>query len=599
MTFIHFYDTILVGKKFKYMEGFAMSDVTSSATIGRTDRYGALLLGICMFTTGGAGLVNEYVIATTTSFILGSSIVVFSLVIGVMLGAMGLAGWIQERIGDKHLLEKFFAIEVLLALAGGFAPVGLFWVYGSMTEHFNLVLYGWTILIGLLIGLEIPVVMRIIDQLGVGLRINLKYVFGADYLGAMIFMLLWVFWLLPSFPITEISFMVASLNFVIACAAMIYFGVQGGFKHLKLTMLIAVLVAGALAYGYQHNREWSGILEQRFYDDPIVSEETTAYQHLVVTKAVDGRCAPEYRLYINGNTQFSSCDEMVYHDNLVAPVMHVADKHDTVVILGGGDGLALRDVLTYSPRQVTLVDLDPEMVELAKTNQYLSVLNKGAFADARVLTPPSNGVSQDGGLFTEIEMETGVVATGSGQPEVEHVTDVRRMHIDAAKFLETVPFKADVIIVDLPDPNSVEISLLYSRGFYQELSKRLAPGGVTVVQSTSPVHAPEVYLEIGRTMAAAGLEVVPYHDNVPSFGEWGWWLGCVGKRCAEQLKQKIAQLEQFSVPTRYLTPERLRANLSFGLVNGVSFFDSSESTVINTMTDPTMFIRYEAAWKGE
>ncbi len=568
--------------------------------VARSNAFGAVLLGACMFTTGGAGLVIEYVIATTTSFILGSSIVVFSLVIGVMLGAMGFSGWIQERIGDKYLLEKFFAIEVLLALAGGFAPTGLFYAYGAMEEHFNLILYSWTIFIGLLIGLEIPIVMRIIDKLGIGLRINLKYVFGADYLGAMAFMLLWVFWLLPNFPITEVSFMVSGVNFLVALVTVAYFGFHGGFHHLKVVVAIAILAAGATTYGYVNNRTWSAFLEQRLYDDPIVYQTTTQYQHLVLTETADARCGKEYRLYINGNTQFSSCDEMIYHENLVHPAMHLAAANDNILVLGGGDGLALRDVLTYAPKRVMLVDLDPEMVELAKTNEYLRVLNRDAFADARVLTPETVGaVTQDGGLFTEVLLETGAIDPETGKPEVERVADVRRMHIDAGKFLEIFPGQYDVVIVDLPDPNSVEISRLYTRGFYQQLYRRLAPGGVTVVQSTSPIHAPEVYLEIGRTMEAAGFEVIAYHDNVPSFGEWGYWLGCKGEGCAARLREEAANLESYTVPTRYLTPDRFLANMTFGLVDGVPFLESATSFEINTMTSPTMFIRYEKAWKGE
>jgi spermidine synthase len=519
----------------------------------RSPRVGAALLGVCMFTTGGAGLVIEYVIATTTSFILGSSIIVFSLVIGVMLGAMGAAGWIQERVGDNNLLEKFFAIEVLLALAGGFAPIVLFWAYGAYTEHFNLILYTLTVFIGLLIGLEIPVVMRIIAQLGIGLRVNLKYVFGADYLGAMVFMLLWVFWLLPSFPITEVGFMVSCLNFLVAIVAVMYFGWLGGFRYFYSVVAITVLVALALGYGYANNRSWSVYLEQRMYEDPIIYQATTKYQHLVLTESKQGLCGVEYRLYINGNTQFSSCDEMVYHDNLVHPAMNLAAAHDRVLILGGGDGLALRDVLTYSPQSVTLVDLDPDMVDLARDNPYLSELNRQAFADARVTTLESPAVAQEGGMYTPVAMMSGEIDPDTGAPEIIHVTDVQRMHIDAGKFLEIVSDTYDVIIVDLPDPSSVEISRLYSRGFYQHLARRLAPGGVAVVQSTSPIHAREVYLEIGRTIAAAGLEVIPYHDNVPSFGEWGYWLACQGEGCAERIRSDIAALDSFLVSTRYLT----------------------------------------------
>jgi spermidine synthase len=430
------------------------------SVLPRRDTYGAALLALCMFTTGGAGLVVEYVIATTTSFILGSSIVVFSLVIGVMLGAMGFSGWIQEKIGDNHLLEKFVAIEVLLAIAGGFAPIGLYYAYGAMPEHFNLVLYSWTILIGMLIGLEIPIVMRIIDTLGIELKANLKHVFGADYLGAMAFMLLWVFWLLPNFPITEISFMVSGLNFLVAIIAVVYFGVRGDFTNFSFVVGAMMCAVVLLGYGYMQNREWGTLLEQRFYEDPIVAKRTTQYQHLVLTKSVSARCGTEYRLYINGNTQFASCDEAVYHENLVHPAMQVAKKNERVLILGGGDGLALREVLLYKPKEVTLVDLDPEMVEFARTDPNLRKLNRESLADARVSTLAPAGVENDNGLFIPIFEDTGEDDEVTKQPKVEKITEVRRMHIDAGKFLENFTGVYDVIIIDLPD-GGVEQALHY------------------------------------------------------------------------------------------------------------------------------------------
>jgi spermidine synthase len=578
----------------------ATAALTLSNDISKENRYGALLLALCMFCTGGTGLVIEYVVATTTTFILGSSIIVWSLVIGIMLGAMGFSGWLQERIGDKYLLEKFFAIEVALAIIGGYAPIGLYYAYGSFTEHFNLILYSWVVLIGLFVGLEIPIVMRIVEQRGIVLRSNLKYVFGADYLGAMVFMFVWVFWLLPNFPITEISFLVSGLNFLVAIGTVIYFGRMGDFKRPVVIYVIAGIALAITAYGYINNRSWSIHLEQRLYDDPIVYQTTTPYQHLVVTRAPntceDG--SAEIRLYINGSTQFGSCDEHIYHDNLVHPAMSLATRSDHVLILGGGDGLALRDVLKYKPQSITLVDLDPDMVRIARDNQYLSVLNKGSLNNARVLTPPTRGVSQEEGLFNEVRMGTDVHDPVTGREETERVADVRRIHVDAGKFLETASSRYDVIIIDLPDPSSVELSKLYSSSFYRQVRERLREGGMVVVQSTSPIHAREVFLEIGRTMTVAGLQAVPFHDNVPSFGEWGWWIACSGEGCATRMRSNIASLTRFGVTPTYLTPERFRANLTFGSVNGVPFEQSAQSNRINSMTDPTLFMRYEGAWKS-
>ncbi len=574
--------------------------VSVAPNLSKEERNGALLLALCMFCTGGTGLVIEYVIATTTTFILGSSIVVWSLVIGIMMGAMGFSGFVQERIGDKYLLEKFFAIELVLTLAGGYAPIGLYWAFGTFPEQFNIILYGWVILIGMLIGLEIPIVMRILEQRGVVLRSNLKYVFGTDYLGAMVFMFVWVFWLLPNFPIAEVSFMVTSLNFIVALVAVAYFGRLGQLKAPLLVSAIAVVALAVGVYGYHENRNWSISMEQRLYDDPIVYQETTRYQHLVITKAKN-TCEngdEEIRLYINGSTQFGSCDEHVYHDNLVQPVMTLTGSNQKVLILGGGDGLALRDVLKYHPAQVILVDLDPEMVRIAKDNKYLAALNRGSFNNARVITPETKGVSQEAGVFDEVRIPNSVRNLETGTEDTERVTDVRRIHVDAGKFLETAKDTYDVIIIDLPDPNSVELSRLYTTAFYRQVERKLNQNGLMVVQSTSPIHAREVFLEIGRTIESVKLEAIPYHDNVPSFGEWGWWMACKGEGCETRVRATIASLTSFGSVTDYLTLDRFRANLSFGNVEGVPFEQSAKSTRINTMMDPTMFMRYEGAWKS-
>ncbi len=570
-----------------------MAIATESSALARSEYTAACLLGVCMLSTGAAGLVVEYIIATTTTYILGASIIVWSLVISTMFAAMGFAGWLQERLSDRGLLEKFIAIEVALALLGGFAPLILSYAHGSefLGDHFNLVLYTLTILIGILVGLEIPVIMRIINELNVGFKANLKIVLGADYIGGAIGGLVWVYLLLPNRPITEIGFIVSGLNFVIAVGTVAYFWHTG---HLKLSWVIPLVfsvVSATLVYGFVYNRSWSVALEQKLYDDPIVFQKTTVYQHLVITKKAKASCGSEIRLYINGGTQFASCDETIYHENLVHPVMALVPDHARVLILGGGDGLALREVLKYqSVEQVTLVDLDPEMVRLAKENQYLRTLNGNAFHDARVKAIASEAIRGEG--FREIHTSTGGRDTKQRRL-TKKVAEVAVVHVDAAKFLSDLSTNYNVIIVDLPDPHSVELNKLYSTMFYEALKRRLAERGAVVVQATSPIHAKEVFLGVGRTMQMAGLGVLPFHDNVPSFGQWGWWIGWKSAVGDEVVRKRFESLERFPVETTHLTPEKFRANLVFGK-DGLT----GKETAVNRLMDPHLYVWYEKAWKG-
>ncbi len=539
-------------------------------------RLMTFLFGFCMFATGASGLVNEYVLATISSYILGGTVEQFSFIIALMMLMMGVSGWVQKKVPDWFLLEAFMGIEISMALLGGFAPLAIYAAFGYMSEHFLLVLYGLVTVIGFLIGFEIPIVMRIINKHGASIKRNLAVVYAMDYVGAFVGAVIWVKFLLKNFPLTEISFIVAGFNFAVAAVTVAFFAYRGVVKNWKIPVTVILAVAIALAYGYTHNREWNIKMEQRFYDDPIVASKTTKYQHLVVT---ENKETGDVRLYINGNTQFSSIDEKRYHELLVHPVMALNPYAPHVLILGGGDGLALREVLKYRRvRSVTLVDLDPEMVKMAKTNPYLRKINKGAFDDARVVAVSSSGVSGDG--FKSIYM-------GNPKRQKLHIADVNVIHVDADKFVGSLHDKRwGVVIIDFPDPSSVELAKLYSREFYRKLKRLMTPNGLLVVQSTSPFFAKEVFLTIGRTLESAGFEVLPFHQNIPSFGEWGFYLAWK-KGGSADIKRRVQTLSTFEVETEYVTPDLFRAALVFG--KGEL---TPESRCVNTLMQPCVLDLY-------
>ncbi len=550
-------------------------------------RLATILLGLSIFATGFCGLVSEFILSTVSSYILGNSVEQFSVIIALMMLMMGLAGALQRLFPDRHLVLQFIAVEVALALLGGFAPLAIYAGYGLLEHHFLVVLYFFVAAIGFLIGFELPLVLRMNAQYSQRLSSNLAVVLSLDYIGGFVGALVWTRYLLRELPLTESSFLIAGFNFSIAAVAFLYFAPAG---RRALTLVPIVVVAVALLTGYHNNRDWNAKLEQRLYDDRIVFAETTRYQRIVITH---DRQRDDYRIYLNGNLQSSSVDEAIYHEHLVVPAMEIAARRDRVLILGGGDGMALREVLKHPEvAHATLVDLDPRMTELATSNPILVALNGGALSDHRVEAIAPAGISA--GESRPIFQETGL--RGSyGQPEVEEVARVKVINVDAERFVASLPGLFDVVIIDFPDPGSVELSKLYSREFYIRLRRLLAPGAVVALQATSPYHAKEAFLCIQRTLASAGYSVVPYHDNIPSFGSWGFLIASASASGELDLRQRIQAIESFAIQTRYLTPDLMRSATVFGKGR----LDSDEEGV-NSLMHPLLLDLYlHASWLGE
>ena len=546
-------------------------------------RVATTLLALSMFFTGAAGFIFECILSTVATFILGNSIEQFSVTISLMMLMMGVAGYWQSRLSDSNLIFKFLLVETSLALLGGFAPIAVYSSYALVETHFALVQYFFVLAIGFLIGLEIPLVLRINRLYVPQLKSNIATVFSTDYIGAFVGALIWVYVLLKYFPLTEISFFVAALNFAVALITFGYFAYHGEVSRRIAAVALVAVTATALAFGYIRNRDWNEALEQRFYDHPIVFSKTTKYQHLVLTGSVR---PTDYRLYINGNLQFSSLDEHIYHEMLVHPAMALAGKRDRVLILGGGDGLGLREVLKYGDvREVVLADIDPDMIALARDHVVMGELNQGAFSDARVIAQAAAGVAE-----TDLEAPVYEYSAGTGRlPELKQATSVTVYTVDADKLADSLEGPFDVILIDLPDPNSVELVKLYSREFYFKVRRLLAHDGMMTVQSTSPYHAKESFLCIRRTLESAGFETQPYHDNVPSFGDWGWILAW-GAGGAQRPPSQLAIAED---RLRYLTPERLAASMSFGKGS----LETAETDVNRLMQPALMRYYLSESWQ--
>ncbi len=545
----------------------------------------SFILYLATFIMGGCGLAYEYTLSRVAADLLGNSARQWALVIGAMMFCMGIGADLQKRIGEKRLLDKFIAAEIVLGLLGGWGPLLLLFTYGMAYEYYILVQYAFICSIGLLLGFELPLIARLNEVYTAHLKVNLGKVLKMDYIGSLAGALLWVFLLPKFFTLIETGFVLGLMNLAAAAILLGYFGKRVALRK-RLWFFLLVVCLGLIG-GLHQARNWTASAEQYLYRDRIILSKTTRYQHIVLTRSRAG----ELSCYINGNLQFNSADEHIYHENLVHPVMSIAPHRRRVLILGGGDGLAAREVLKYRDvEELVLCDLDPEMTDLARTDPAFVALNHGSLSQARVKVLENHALVPQPGKET-IRIVNQNRRFGSRTEEVARVTLV---NLDAATLLEQLAGRFDVIIIDFPDPNNDQLAKLYSRTFYRHLAGRLAVDGLFVQQATSPIHAREAFLCVGRTIAASGLTAVPYHDNVPSFGEWGWWLGGRAESWSPaKIKRALRETKQLAVATRYLTPELIRAGLEFGK-NQLR----SEEKEINTLVNHAIFTYYLQGWQS-
>ncbi len=433
----------------------------------------ALLASVLLI--AASGLVYELVAGALASYVLGDSVTQFSTVIGTYLFAMGIGSGLSRFI-VRGLAARFVAIEIMVGLVGGFSSTLLFLAFGY-TDSFRVVLYTLVVIIGVLVGLEIPLLMRILRD-----RFDFKdvvsHVLTFDYLGALGASLLFPIVLVPKVGLVRAAMLFGIINAAVALWTTFLLREMLGARRLLQGLAVAVMLA--LGGGWVAADRILQLAESNIYADDVVLARSTPYQRIVITAWKD-----DLRLFLNSNLQFSSRDEYRYHETLVHPGLAAMPDARRVLVLGGGDGLAVREILKHpGVGQITLVDLDPEMTRLFSTHPELTRLNGDALSDARV----------------------------------------RIVNADAFVWLESSRELFDFAVVDLPDPSNFSLGKLYTTAFYRELARHIAPGGHFAVQSTSPLFARQSFWCIVRTIEESGLRATPYHVYVPSFGEWGFVL---------------------------------------------------------------------------
>ena len=523
----------------------------------RAFRHAGRILSLSIFVMGACGLAYEYTLGALGNHLMGSSHQQIFIVIGLMMFAMGIGSVLQRGVHGE-LVDKWLALEILLGLVGGISVLAIYATF-AFTTQYNVVLYLFAGAIGLAIGMEIPLLIRINEEYASNLSANLGQILMMDYVGSLVGALLFAYVLITRLTLMHIAASLGLVNVLLGIGATIYFWPL--IRWRRLLPLLGGASAAILFALFFIAEPLVAALEQRTFRDPIVFRETTRYQHLVLTRRDD-----RLSLFINGHLQFCSDDEEIYHELLVHMPMALAPRRARVLILGGGDGLALREVLSWPDvRHVTLVDLDRRVLELGANQPDLVSLNEGALVDARVHLHA--GASSDDGQGLAPRRAVSRPFRGPGElgarPNVQ-LAEVELLAIDADLYLREASGPFDVAILDFPDPTSLEVAKLYSQEFYRRLRVVLAPDAAVAVQSGSPYHAREVFLCIGATLRAAGFETLPYHHNVPSFGEWGWHLAWrPAQEGAPNFGQRLRELETLEVAD-FASPDLLRAARVFG-----------------------------------
>ncbi len=484
-----------------------MDNLSDASTAGEGDVAPAslaVILLVSVLVVATCGLIYELLAGTLASYLLGDSVTQFSTVIGTYLFAMGVGSWLSRHVRTGEM-AVFVRVEILIAALGGWSAAGLFLLF-PLVGDFRVVLYALVMAIGVLVGLEIPLLIRILRH-RFAFRELVSNVLTYDYVGALIASLLFPLVLVPQLGMIRTGFVFGLANVAVAIALLVALRKQ---ERVGRDMAAAIIVTLSLLAGLMFADRLQRMSEVAFYNEPVVYARSTPYQRIVITRR-DG----DLRLYLNGNLQFSTRDEYRYHEALVWPVLGRVAAPRNVLILGGGDGLAAREVLRDKRvGHVTLVDLDPEMARLFRDTPQLAQLNQQALASPRLTL----------------------------------------VNADAFRWVRMQQRRFDAIIVDFPDPTEFSLGKLYTESFYREVGRLLAPQGVITVQSTSPLIAPRSFWTVTNTLEAAGLMTRGYHAYVPSFGEWGFTMAA---------HQPIGDAVRLPPHLRFLDPAAERAMFVF------------------------------------
>lgn len=497
----------------------------------------ANLLLFTVFIIATCGLVYELICSTIASYLLGDSVTQFSFVIGIYLFSMGIGSYFAKYL-KKNIILSFVQIELLIGLIGGSSAALLFVSFEFVQNNFNILLYSLISIIGILVGAEIPLLMRILKD-NFEFSDLISKVFAFDYIGALIASLLFPLFLIPHLGLIRSSFLFGVLNILVALLSIKLFESKLPQKLYKLALIFLFL----LLIGFIYSERIMSFSENFHYSDKVIYSKSSAYQRIVLTN--NGH---DLKLFLNGNLQFSSLDEYRYHETLVhIGLSALSQSPENILVLGGGDGLAVREILKYkSIQKIVLVDLDSTITKLFSGQNFLKELNCDSL----------------------------------NSPKLKVIAE------DAFIWLQKNTQKFDFIVIDFPDPSNYALGKLYSTKFYQILKNSLNPDGFMVIQSTSPYYAKKSFWCIVKTLNSVGLKTAPYHAYIPSFGEWGYIIaGFQEFKLAKKYPANLKFINSQTAATLFYFPDDMRLgldNLQINKLNNqvlVNYFEQEWSKV--------------------
>ncbi|WP_371186478.1 polyamine aminopropyltransferase [Thalassotalea maritima] len=546
------------------------------------------LLMLTMAVLAGCGLIYEYLLSHYAGRVLGIMESTIYAMIGLMIVAMGLGSFAARLVKDAF--QGFVVLELIIGLLGsasiliiasliGFTQIlpqtiadllalpadalpqgGIFKQLSALALKTP---YVFGFILGFFIGMEIPLVARIREIVHQQhLAHNFGTMYGADYIGAGIGAAIWVIFLL-AMDISKAAALTATLNLLAGSFFIMRFWSRLRYRKLLLILHTGLLVMLLLVH--QLGDRWLNEMSNLLFLDKVTHSEKTRYQQLTFTERNMGNGEPVINFYLNARLQFSSSDEFIYHSYLVTPALAGSARQENILIIGGGDGLALRDVLKWPVKNVTLIDLDEQLVNIFKQpEQHLPE------SLARRIENLTQGSLRD--------------------PRVQIINDDAFLYIDTLLSSGQV---FDAIIIDLPDPSHPDLNKLYSVNFYARVNQLLAGDGLLNVQSTSPYHAKNAFISIGKTLQKAGFNhVEQLHDNVPSFGEWGW---SIASKVGAKPSARIQQLTQFPIEHQWLSLPLLRSAFIFPN----DFYKNADQIDVNYLGSHQIYQYHQQAWQNQ